>query len=111
MLEEELKVISDEKLPARNLKYALLGLGYSILASVSSYLAMDSFKPASDRFLFWGIIGVYYVLTIVSGVYAFLACKNSLRSLQTNKNARNYIALIIGGLLLLGIVRQILRHI
>jgi len=111
MLDEELTKISEEKLPAKNLKYALLGLGYSILASISSYLAIDSFKPRSGQTLFWIIIGLYYLLTAVSGVYAVLACKNSLKSLQNNKNARNYIALTIGGLLILGIIRQILRHI
>jgi hypothetical protein len=33
-----------------------------------------------------------------------------LKSLRTNKNKRNYIALILGGLLLLGIARQIFHY-
>lgn len=110
MLEKELKEIIDEKLPAKNLKYALLALGYAILASLASYLTINSFGPRSGLFLFRMMIGLYYLLTVVSGVYAFLACRNSLKSLRTNKNTRNYIALVIGGLLLLGIIRQILGY-
>jgi hypothetical protein len=110
MLEKELKEITDEKLPRKNLKYALLAIGYAILASLAFYLAIDGFGPRSGRFLIRVMIGLYYILTIVSGVYAFLACRNSLKSLRTNKNNRNYIALTIGGLLLLGIGRQILSH-
>ena len=110
MLEKELEDITDEKLPAKNLKNALLALGYAILASVAFYLAIDSFGPGSGKFLTRVMIGLYYILTIVSGIYAFLACKNSLKSLRTNKDTRNYIAIVIGGLLLLGITRQIVSH-
>jgi hypothetical protein len=111
MLEQEVKEITDEKLPAKNLKYALLAVGYAILASLAFYLALDSFGPRTGRFLIWVMLGLYYLLTIVSGVYAFLACRDSLKSLKTDKNVRNYIALVIGGLLLLGICREILRQI
>ena len=111
MLEGVLKEIFEERLPAKNLKYALLGLGLSVLASVASYFAVDSLRPNSGQLLFWVIIVLYYVLTIISGFYAFLACRNSLKSLKMNKDIRNYIALVIGGLLVLGICRQIIRHI
>ena len=110
MIEEEWKKITDEALPAKNLKHALLALGYAVLAGLAQYIAMDGFGPGASLFMIKGLIGMYFILTIVSGVYAFLACRNSLKSVQTNKNPRNYIALLIGGLLLIGIARQILGH-
>jgi hypothetical protein len=111
MLEEEWKEITEQALPAKNLKLALLALGYSILASLAQYLAIDEFGRRSNLLLIWVMVGVYLTLIIVSGAYAFLACKGSLKSLKTNKNTRNYIALFLGALLLLGIARQIFIHI
>jgi hypothetical protein len=111
MLDDILQEVFDAKWPLKNLKYALLGLGFSVLASVTSFLAMDSFKPRTGQGLFWIIIVFYYVLTIISGICAFLACRNALKSLKTNRDIKNYIALLIGGLLLLGICRQILTHV
>jgi hypothetical protein len=110
MLDDFLQESLDAKQPSKNLKYALLGLGYSVLASVASYIAMDILMPRGGHDLLWVIVFFYYVLTTVSGVYAFLAFRNALKSLKTNKDSRNYIALVIGGLLLLGIGRQILLH-
>ena len=107
MLDQDLKEITDEKLPAKNLKYALFALGYAILGSVISYLAINSFRPGAGKYSTWVMVGLYYALTAVSGIYAFLACRNSLKSLKTNKNTKNYIALVIGGVLLLGIARLI----
>jgi hypothetical protein len=109
MLEEEWKEITEQALPAKNLKLALLAVGYAILASLAQYLAIDGFGP-NNLLLVRIMVGVYFILTIISGIYAFLACKNSLKSLRTNKNTRNYIALLLGGLLLLGIVRLIFYH-
>jgi len=111
MLEKEFKDITEDSMPAKNLKFSLLALGYSVLASISFYLSMDSLMPSSGKILFWSMISIYYALTFISGVYAFLACRNSLKSLKTNNNSRNYIALVIGGLLLLGICRQVLMRI
>jgi hypothetical protein len=71
---------------------------------------IDGFGPGASLFMIKGLIGMYFILTIASGVYAFLACRNSLKSLQTNKNSRNYIALLISGLLLIGIASQIFSH-
>jgi hypothetical protein len=110
MLEEEWKKITEETLPGKNLKWALLALGYSILASVAQYIAIDGFGPGANGLMIKGLIAVYFILTIVSGVYAFMACRNSLKSLQTNKSPKNYIALLLGGLLLIGIVTQIIGH-
>jgi hypothetical protein len=109
MLEEEWKEIVEQGLPAKNLKLALLALGYAILASLAQYLVIDAFVP-NNSLLIRIMVGLYFILTIISGIYAFLACKNSLKSLRTNKNTRNYIALLLGGLLLLGIVRQVFYH-
>ena len=107
MLEEEWKEITDQALPAKNLKYALLAIGYAILSALAQYMAIDGFGPGASLLLIRLMIGLYFVLTIVSGVYAFLACRGALKSLKTNKNPRNYIALLIGGLLLIGIARLI----
>ena len=108
MLDDELKMIEDQKMPGKNLKQALLALGYAILSSIAFYIAVDSISPRSGLTMVRVMLLLYYGLMIVSGVYAFLACKNSLKSLQTNKNPRNYIALVLGGLLLLGILKTIL---
>jgi H+/Cl- antiporter ClcA len=110
MLDDFLQETWNAKLPSKNLTYALLGLGFSVLASVASYLALDTFKPRAGHSFLWAVILFYFVLTAVSGVYAFMACKNALKSLRSNKNIKNYIALIIGCLLLLGIGRQMLSH-
>ena len=109
MLEEEWKEITEQARPAKNLKLALLALGYAILASLAQFLALDAFVP-NNSMVIRIMVGLYFILTIISGVYAFLACRNSLKSLRTNKNTRNYIALLLGGLLLLGIVRLIFYH-
>ena len=111
MLEEEWKEIIEQALPAKNLKLALLAFGYSILASLTQYLAIDGFGSHSNLLMIRVMVGVYLILTIVSGIYAFLACKNSFKSLKTNKNTRNYIALLLGALLLIGIARQVFIHI
>ncbi|HVY75193.1 MAG TPA: hypothetical protein VG890_10205 [Puia sp.] len=108
MLEEELKEAADHQQSVKNLKYALLALGYAILSGLASYIAIDSFSPGAGLFWIRVMIGIYYLLTIVSVIYAFLACRDSVKSLRTNKNYRNYIALAIGVLLLLGVCRQIL---
>jgi hypothetical protein len=110
MLDEFLQETLNAKLPSKNLAYALLGLGFSVLASVASYIALDAFRPHAGHNFLWTVIFFYFALTAVSGVYAFLACRNALKSLKSNKNIKNYIALITGGLLLLGIGRQILLH-
>ena len=109
MLEEEIKEITEQAMPAKNLKLALLALGYAILAGLAQFLALDAFVP-NNSMVIRIMVGLYFILTIISGVYAFLACRNSLKSLRTNKNTRNYIALLLGGLLLLGIVRVIFYH-
>ena len=108
MLEEEFKEIADHQQSVKNLKYALLALGYAVLSSLASYIALDSFGPGSGLFWVRIMIGIYYLLMLVSATYAFLACKNAMKSLRTYKNSRNYIALAIGALLLLGVCRQIL---
>ena len=108
MLEEEFQVIADHQQSVKNLKYALLALGYAVLSGLASYIALDSFGPGSGLFWVRVMMGIYYLLMIVSVTYAFLACKYSLKSLRTYKNSRNYIALAIGALLLLGVCRQIL---
>jgi hypothetical protein len=110
MLDDFLQETLNAKLPSKNLAYAFLGLGFSVLASVASYVALYTFKPRTGHNFLWAVIFFYFMLTAVSGVYAFLACKNALKSLKTNKNWKNYIALVIGGLLLIGISRQILLH-
>ncbi|HSZ35365.1 MAG TPA: hypothetical protein VK772_18770 [Puia sp.] len=109
MLEEEWKDITEQAMPAKNLKLALLAVGYAILASLAQFLALDAFVP-NHSMVIRIMVGLYFILTIVSGLYAFLACRNSLKSLRTNKNTRNYIALLLGGFLLLGIARQIFYH-
>jgi hypothetical protein len=108
MLDNFLREILDAKRPWKNLKYALLALGYAILASVTIFLALDSFSTGTGHGFIRLIMLIYFGLTIVSAIYAFLACRNALKSLKTNKDSKNYIALVIGGLLLLGIGRQIL---
>lgn len=110
MIEEELNKISDEKLPAKNLKYALLALGYLVLAGVGFYLAIDSLGTRTGRGFISVMVWLCYLATIVAGIYAFLACRNSLRSLKTNKSGRNYIALAIGGLVLILICYDILQR-
>ena len=108
MLNDFLQEVLDAKRPWKNLKYALLALGYSILASLTIFLALDSFSTSASHGFMWLIMFIYFGLTILSAIYAFLACRNALKSLKTNKDPKNYIALVIGGLLLLGIGRQIL---
>jgi len=108
MLDDFLQEVLDAKRPWKNLKYALLALGYAVLANVTIFLALDSFSTSSGHGFMWLIMLIYFGLTIVSATYAFLACRNALKSLRTNKDPKNYIALVIGGLLLLGIGRQIL---
>jgi hypothetical protein len=110
MLEEQWKEIIEQNLTAKNLKYAILALGYLILAGLAQYIAMDGFGPGANLILIRCLIAMFFILTIVSGVYAFLACKNSLKSLRTNKNTRNYIALFLGGILLLLIAAQIINY-
>ncbi len=110
MLEQDVKEITDQRLPAKNLKQALFAVGYAILSSLASFLAINSFGPNSPLLLIRVMIGLYYLLMVISGLYAFGACKGSLQSLQTNKNPRNYAALVIGGILLLGICRQVITH-
>jgi threonine/homoserine/homoserine lactone efflux protein len=110
MLEDDLKEIVDERIPALNLRQALFALGYAILAGGAEYLSVQSFRPDHSVWLSRILVGLYFLLTIVSGAFAFLACRNALNSLRTDKNRRNYIALVIGGLLLLDILRLILVH-
>ena len=110
MLEEEWNKITGEALPAKNLKYAILALGYLILAGLAQYIAVDGFGPGASLILIRGLIGAYFILTIVSDVYAFLACRNSIISLRTNTNTKNYIALLLGGLLLLLTAVEIISY-
>jgi hypothetical protein len=109
MLEQEWKEITEQALPAKNLKLALVALGFAILSALPQYLAINIFGP-NNLLLVRIMVGLYFILTIISGIYAFLACKNSIKSLRTNKNTRNYIALFLGGILLLGIIRLIFYH-
>jgi ABC-type bacteriocin/lantibiotic exporter with double-glycine peptidase domain len=110
MLDDRLQEALDAKRPKKNLIYALAALGFSILASLIAFFAMDSFIPRSGRSLLWVTVCVYFAVTAVSGIFAFLACRNAVKSLKTNSDVRNYIALVLGGLLLLGIARQIWLH-
>ena len=110
MLDDRLKEALDVKRPRKNLIYALLALGFSILSSLIAFFAMDTFIPGSGRSFVWLTVGFYFAVTVVSGIFAFLACRNAVKSLKTNSDPRNYIALILGGLLLLGIARQIWVH-
>lgn len=108
MLEEEIKKIAGQRRPAKNLKNALLALGYMILAGIALYLVMDSFGPGDHVWLIRVLMGAHIVLTIVAASYAFFACWKSVVSLRTNKDTRNYIALVIGGIVLIAIVKQLL---
>jgi hypothetical protein len=110
MLDDLLQEALDAKRPRKNLLYALLALAFSIVASLVVFFSMDSFIPGSGRSFVWMTVGCYFAATAVSGIFAFLACRNSLKSLKTNKDIRNYLALVLGSLLLLGIARQILLH-
>jgi hypothetical protein len=51
---------------------------------------------------------MHIILTIVSVSYAFFACWNSVVSLRTNKDRRNYVALVTGGIVLIAIGQQLL---
>ena len=109
MLDDFQKEIKDRRLPARNLRFALIALGISIVKSLIGWFAMNIFISRSmyAHGMVMADIVLFYILTGVSGVFAFLACRGSLRSLKTDKNVRNYIALVIGGLLLIGICKLI----
>lgn len=110
MLDDFQKEIKDPRGPARNLRFALIALGLSVVPSLMAFFAMDTIarRDVNAHAIAMGEIVLNYILTIASGVFAFLACRNSLKSLKTDKNVRNYIALVIGGLLLFGICRLII---
>lgn len=110
MFDDLLQEALDAKRPRKNLIYALLALGFSIVASLIAFFAMDSFVPGDGRAVIWLAVGLYFAVTTMSGVFAFFAVRNAIKSLKTNNDAWNYIALVLGGLLLLGILRQIWMH-
>jgi hypothetical protein len=106
-----LKEIINDQSPKRNLINSLYALGFAALASLASFMALDSFVPGGGSFMIRLWVVLYFALTIVSGVLAFVACRNSLKNMKTNKDNRNYIAFVIGGFLFLGICRLISNHI
>ena len=108
MLEEEIKKIAGQRRPAKNLKNALLALGYVILAGIVFYVTMDSFGPGGHAGLTQVLMGLHIVLTVVAASYAFFACWNSVVNLRTNKDGRNYAALVIGGIVLIAIGQQLM---
>jgi len=107
----DLRDLLNDQSPRRNLLNSLYALGFSVLASFIGFFAMDAFVPGGGgRFMIWLWSVLYFAMIIVSGVFAFVAVKNSLMSLKTNKDNRNYIALVIGGILLLGVCRMIFNY-
>jgi hypothetical protein len=93
--------IATKRLPVKNLKSALLALGLFILASLVEFLMIDLIYPRHNKILVWFLASLYLILFILSGIYALMAIWGAIRSLKEKKDFRNYIAIVISGLVVL----------
>jgi succinate dehydrogenase hydrophobic anchor subunit len=98
---EETEEITKKRLPGKNLKNALLALGYFILASLTEFLMIDLIYPRHSKILVWLLACLYLILFIVSGIYALISISGAIRSQKDKKDIRNYIAIVISGLVVL----------
>ena len=93
--------IAKNRLPVKNFKNALLALGYFILAVLVEFLMIDLIYPRHSKILVWFLACLYFILFILSGIYALIAIWGAIRSLKDKKDFRNYIAIVISGLVIL----------
>jgi succinate dehydrogenase hydrophobic anchor subunit len=98
---EEMEEIAKKRLPVKNLKNALLAIGYFILASLTEFLMIDLIYPRHSKIITWFLACLYLILFIVSGIYALIAMSGAIRNQKDKKDFRNYIAIIISGLVIL----------
>ena len=93
--------ISKNRLPVKNLKNALLAIGYFILAVLVELLMIDLIYPRHSKILGWFLACLYLIFFIISGIYALIGISGAIRSLKDKKDFRNYMAIIISGLVVL----------
>jgi len=105
LLDEELQEIDARKKSARNLKHALVALTIYALTEFYLFFARDLLVRSIDispyvLFLF------FYLLKVSSAVFACMAVLNGFKTISlTKNNDRNYIAIAIGSILLIIIIR------
>jgi len=90
--------------PARNLKDAVIALAILIASGMVGFMAQDMFQPgqSTETFMYL-LIGLSFFLLVFSVILAVISLVKVQRDLRTDKDNKNYAALIIN-LLVLGLV-------
>jgi hypothetical protein len=110
MLDQERNKIVDSQQSRANLKQSLFSVGLIILADISFFMALDSFGPGQDKMAPTILIFIFYGLMTGAAILAILTIKNCATVAKTSKENKNYIALGICIVVLLGIAAEIFNR-
>ncbi|MBN9381915.1 MAG: hypothetical protein J0H74_14190 [Chitinophagaceae bacterium] len=101
MLEKDWQEIIDQSAPRENLKKALQALGLMVAYFLFSYIYVDLFfSKKVYRPILWVLFTLEILCCIGAVALAFIAFRGTIKSLRTQKKARNYLALILSVLIL-----------
>jgi len=93
--------------PAKNLKDAVIALAILIASGMVGYIAQDMFQPGRSETFMYMLIGLAFFLVVFSVILAVISIGKVQRDLKTDKDNKNYAALVINLLVLALVIYEV----
>ena len=93
--------------PAKNLKDAVIALAILIASGMAGYIAQDMFQPGRNETFMYMLIGLAFFLVVFSVILAVISIGKVQRDLKTDKDNKNYAALVINFLVLALVIYEV----
>jgi hypothetical protein len=107
ILDKDVEEIPVKRSSGKNLINSLLALGLIMIAQIIYYIIITSVGIASNFILIWLLAVLFYVLPVIAGILAVLTLKRCLQVNKTQRDTKNYVAMGISSVVLLGIANEI----
>ncbi|HNQ00589.1 MAG TPA: hypothetical protein PKK99_16115 [Bacteroidia bacterium] len=107
ILDKDMEEFALKASSGRNLLSALLSLGLIIIAQIIYFVVITTVSIATNIFLSRVLIVLFYSLPVVAAILAGRKLKRCFQLSNIQSDAKNYMAMGISFLVLLGIANEI----